>query len=70
MRSWLQPKSGDLLHDVIYLQKRAAKENTKTARGIYARAAIVMAVATIENIFSHCRRSRSSNSHGGAQRAQ
>lgn len=50
MRSWLQPKSGDLLHDVIYLQKRAAKENNTTARGIYARAAIVMAVATIEAV--------------------
>jgi hypothetical protein len=50
MRSWLQPKSGDLLHDVIYLQKRAAKENNKTARGTYARAAIVMGVATIEAV--------------------
>lgn len=50
MRSWLQPKSGDLLRDVIYLQGRAAKENNKTARGIYARAAIVMGVATIEAV--------------------
>jgi hypothetical protein len=48
MRSWLQPKSGDLLRDVIYLQGRAAKANSKTARGIHARAAVVMGVATIE----------------------
>ena len=32
MRSWLQPKSGDLLRDVIHLQGRAAKEVNKTAR--------------------------------------
>ncbi len=50
MRSWLQPKSGDLLRDVIYLQGRAAKEKNQTVRGIYARAAIVMSVATIEAV--------------------
>lgn len=50
MRSWLQPKSGDLLRDVAYLQGRAAKEKGRTIRGIYARAAIVMSVATIEAV--------------------
>lgn len=48
MRSWLQPKSGDLPRDVIYLQGRAAKESDKTIRGIQARSAIVMGVAPIE----------------------
>jgi hypothetical protein len=50
MRSWLEPKSGDLLRDVLYLQNRAAKEKNKTVRGIYARAAIVMGTATIEAV--------------------
>jgi hypothetical protein len=50
MRSWLQPKSGDLLRDALYLQRRAVKEKNKVARGIYARAAIVMSVATIEAV--------------------
>jgi len=50
MRSWLQPKSGDLLRDVTYLQGRAAKEKNRTIRGIYARATIVMSAATIEAI--------------------
>lgn len=50
MRSWLEPKSGDLLRDVMYLQGRAATEANKTIRGIYARAAIVMGVATIEAV--------------------
>lgn len=50
MRSWLEPKSGDLLRDVMYLQHRAAKEKNKTVRGIYARAAIVMGAAAIEAV--------------------
>jgi hypothetical protein len=50
MRSWLTPKSGDLLRDVLYLSGRAAKEKDKAQRGIYARAAIVMSVATIEAV--------------------
>lgn len=50
MRSWLQPKSGDLLRDVTYLQRRTEKEGNRRIRGIYARAAIVMSVATIEAV--------------------
>jgi hypothetical protein len=50
MRSWLKPKSGDLLRDVIYLRGCAARERNKTVRGVYARAAIVMGVATIEAV--------------------
>lgn len=50
MRWWLQPKSGDLLHDVIYLQKHAGRESNKAVGGIYARAAIVMGVAAIEAV--------------------
>jgi hypothetical protein len=50
LRSWLEPKSGDLLRDVVYLQGRIAKEKNRTVRGIYARAAIVMGVATIEAV--------------------
>ena len=50
MRSWLQPKSGDLLRDVWYLQGRAVQEESRAIRGIYARAAIVMSVATIEAV--------------------
>jgi hypothetical protein len=34
MRSWLQPKSGDLLRDVVFLQRRTAKEQKQIARGI------------------------------------
>lgn len=50
MRSWLQPKSGDLLRDVVYLQGRTATEKNRTVRGIYARSTIVMGVATIEAV--------------------
>ena len=50
MRSWLQPKSGDLLRDVAYLQGRTATEKNRTVRGIYARSTIVMGVATIEAV--------------------
>jgi hypothetical protein len=50
MRSWLEPKSGDLLRDVMYLRDCAAKEKNKTIRGIYARVAIVMGSATIEAV--------------------
>ena len=50
MRSWREPKSGDLLRDVGYLQGRIAKEKNRTVRGIYARGAIVMGVATIEAV--------------------
>lgn len=50
MRSWLQPKSGDLLRDVAYLQGRTAAEKNQTVRGIYARSTIVMGVATIEAV--------------------
>jgi len=50
MRSWLQPKSGDLLRDVIYLQASISGEKNSKIRGIYARATIVMGVATIEAV--------------------
>jgi hypothetical protein len=50
MRSWLQPKSGDLLRDALYLQRRAIEEKSKDVHGIYARAAIVMSVVTIEAV--------------------
>jgi hypothetical protein len=50
MRSWLEPKSGDLLSDVWYLGSRAAKEKNTKIKGIYARATIVIAAATIEAI--------------------
>ncbi len=39
MRSWLKPKSGDLLRDVTYLHDRAAKEKNRTIRGIYLNSA-------------------------------
>ncbi len=50
MRSWLQPKSGDLLRDVAYLQGHTATDKNRTVRGIYARSTIVMGVATIEAV--------------------
>ena len=50
MRSGLQPKSGDLLQDVVYLQKRTVAEENRTVRGVYARSTIVMGAATIEAI--------------------
>ena len=50
MRSWLQPKSGDLIGDVTYLRSRFSKGSNPKTRGVYARATIVMAAATIEAI--------------------
>ncbi len=50
MRSWLQPRSGDLLRDVAYLQGYTSTGKNRTVRGIYARSTIVMGVATIEAI--------------------
>lgn len=50
MREWLQPKSGDLLADVRFLQLKTTKEKDPQSRGVYARSMIVMSVATIEAI--------------------
>jgi hypothetical protein len=45
-----QAKSVDLLGDVKYLARLAANEQDEVARGVYARSAIVMGVATIEAV--------------------
>jgi hypothetical protein len=50
MKSWLQPKSGDLLLDVRYLQGQSARESNAKIKGVFARATIVMAAATIEAV--------------------
>lgn len=49
-RDWLEPKSGDLIYDVTFLQKRTAQAKNSKVRGIYARSTIVMSAATIEAI--------------------
>jgi hypothetical protein len=48
MQRWLEPKSGDLLLDVSYLQQRVGNESKPKIKGVYARATIVMAAVTIE----------------------
>jgi hypothetical protein len=50
LKFWLQPKSGDLMLDVMYLQQQIALETKPKIKGVFARASIVMAVATIEAV--------------------
>lgn len=48
VQSWLEPRSGDLLRDVMYLQEQVAGQDNDLLRSVHARAAVVMATATIE----------------------
>lgn len=47
-QSWLEPQAGDLLLDVVYLQDQTEEQKNEHFRSVYARAAVVMATATIE----------------------
>lgn len=49
-RTWIQPKSGDLLGDARYFLTRAKVTSNKSYRARYARACLVASVAAIEAI--------------------
>jgi hypothetical protein len=48
LSAWFQPRSGDLLRDVLYLDERLSTEANPEICSIYARATIIMGFAAIE----------------------
>ena len=47
-RSWIQPKSGDLLGDARYFLARAKATDKKAKRALYGQACLLLSAAAIE----------------------